>query len=134
MSKPELINRISKDEFNEACLIYTIDEVRSIFNISYTGLRKLTKVYGGKPLQVCRRCGCRFTPTTVNMRGICPTCSGVEAPVKPVNKSNDCSVRYGCKINKQLENEARNKGISYADLQKQRTLAMVGKIDLGDVK
>lgn len=134
MSKPELINRISKDEFNEACLIYTIDEVRSIFNISYTGLRKLTKVYGGKPLQICRRCGCRFTPTTINMRGICPVCSGLEVSAKPVNKSNDYSVRYGCKINKEIENEARNKGISYADVQKQRTLAMVGKIDLGEVE
>lgn len=133
MSKPLLTDRISKEEFVDACKYFTVNEVKRLFGISETGLRKLSNVYGVRPLKICRRCGQKYTPQDSNSSCLCFYC---ERGIKPKDRGViiDTGVRYGCKITRELENEARIKGLSYADIQRQRTLDMVGKIDLGDVK
>lgn len=134
MSKPLLTDRVDKDEFNDACRFYTIDEVMKLFSISSSGLRKLSRIYGGRPLKLCRRCKQKYTPPDSNSSCLCPDCREGILPSDRNKKIIDCGVRYGCKVTRELENEARYKGLSYADIQKQRTLEMVGKINLGDVK
>ncbi len=134
MSKPLLTNRITKEEFVDACKYYTNDEVIRLFSISTTGLRKLIKVYGSRPLKVCRRCRRKYTPKDSNPASLCYCCKEGKTLTDRDKIIMDNGIRYGCKITRELENEARIKGLSYADIQKQRTLDKVGKIDLGDVK
>lgn len=134
MSKVPLTTRVSKEDYEHACSIYTLSEVCRIYNVSDTGVRKLTKEYGCRPLQLCRKCKRRFSPEGPNATRICPDCAAGKPPAVGLKKlAPDHYVRYGQKIAREIENEASRRGLSYADIQKQRTLAMVGKIDLGDV-
>ena len=134
MSKVLLTSLISKAEYEHACSIYTMSEICRIYNVSDTGVRKLTKEYGCRPLQLCRKCRRRFSPDGPNATRICSDCAAGKTPQAKLSKASpDHYVRYGQKIAREIENEASRKGVSYADIQKQRTLAMVGRVDIGDI-